>query len=282
MRVDFHQHLWPDGFRRALERRAEPPYLRGRVLTLPRGGTFRVDPDAYSPEARLRDLERHGLSRAVVSLPPTIEPTALLSELWQEEALAAERASSGRLVPLAYRCSDQRFPGAILSAAAFGRGTVLPQLERNGQFAFVHPDAAPPTGPGWHTAGLAYTQQVLSAYAWWLTTGATRHPRVRVVFALLGGGAPFHLERFIRRGLDPTAPFAVNAWFETSSYGERALELALQTFGATRLVFGSDAPIDALDDALAATRSFGPALESALLVTAPATLLTSEAGRWAA
>jgi hypothetical protein len=274
--TDIHQHLWPDAFRRALERRAEPPYLRGRVLTLPRGGTFEVDPDAYGPEARLRELDAHGLERAVVSLPPTSEPTAGLSELWQEEALVVERESRGRLLPLAYRCADRRFVGAIVSAAVLGQGVVLPQLERNGQFAFVHPDAVVPEARGWHAAGVGYTQQLLNAYAWWLAEGTERHPRLRIAFALLGGGAAFHVERFVRRGLDPRAPFTTNTWFETSSYGSLALELSLQTFGPARLVFGSDAPVDAVGEAHAAAASFGPALEDELLVGSPHALLSRD------
>jgi hypothetical protein len=251
---------------------------------LPRSGSFEVDPDAHGPEARLRELDAHGLEQAIVSLPPTSEPTASLSELWQEEALIVERESRGRLIPLAYRTADPRFVGSILSAAEFGRGVVLAQLERNGggQFAFVHPDAVAPDTFGWRVAGLDYTQQLLAAYTWWLAEGRLKHPRVRIVFALLGGGAAFHLERLVRRGLDARAPFDANTWFETSSYGERALELTLQTFGASRLLFGSDAPVDAVAPALTAAASFGPAVESALLIGNPQALLPEKADRWAA
>src|SRR5207253_9062202 len=107
-------------------------------------------------------------------------------------------------------------------------------------------------------------------------------PERRVVFARLAGGAPFQVERLVRRGLDPRASFAPNMWFDTSSYGERALELTLQTFGASRLVFGSDAPVDAIDDALRTLRPFGAALEVELLVSNPSTILNAERRRWAA
>jgi hypothetical protein len=58
--TDFHQHLWGDAFRRALERRTEPPYLRADRLTLRHGGTFEVDPLTYSPTARLTELDEQG------------------------------------------------------------------------------------------------------------------------------------------------------------------------------------------------------------------------------
>jgi hypothetical protein len=282
-KTDFHQHVWPDGFRRLLERRTEPPRLRGGRLVLPCGGTFDVDPSAYLPEARLDELDRSGLDRAVVSLPPTTEPTADLIEVWHEEALLLERRSGGRLVPLAYAAALPGFAGAIVPAPAFDADrALLGRLERQGQFAFVHPGAAPPSGAGWRTAGVAYTHQMLEAYGGWLAEGAARHPELRVVFALLAGGAAFQTERFIRRGLDPRAPFAPNVWFETSSYGERALELSLQTFGAARHVFGSDAPIDAVGESLAAARRLGAALEVELLVATPLSLLSAERHRWAA
>jgi hypothetical protein len=284
--IDFHQHVWPDGFRRRLERRSEPPYLRSGRLVLARGGTFDVDAKAYGPEARLAELDRSDLERAVVSLPPTTEPTPDLVEVWHEEALLLERASAGRLVPLAYAAAHPGFAGAIVPAATFAAsceaGGLLEQLDQLGQFAFVHPSAAAPSDPLWRTAGLAYTHQILEAYVSWLADGARRLPELRVVFAALGGGAAFHVERFVRRGLDPRTPFTANVWFETSSYGERALELSLQTFGAGRLIFGSDAPIDAVGEALAAARGFGPALELELLVSNPLALLSAERHRWAA
>jgi hypothetical protein len=284
--TDFHQHLWGDAFRRALERRTEPPYLRADRLMLPQGGTFEVDPLAYSPAARLAELDEQGLAHAVVSLAPTTEPTRDLVEVWHKEALQLEGSSGGRLVPLAYREARSEFVGAIVPATDFvaleGVASLFSRLEQQGQFAFVHPAAADSVGPQWRPAGISYTHQMLQAYASWITDGVRRWPQLQVVFALLGGGAAFQIERFVRRGLDPRAPFAPNIWFETSSYGERALELSLQTFGAGRHLFGSDAPIDAVGEARAVAGRFGAALEHELVAANPLTLLAAERHRWAA
>jgi 6-methylsalicylate decarboxylase len=279
--VDFHQHVWPDAFRRALERRDEPPYLRGRRLVLPRGGQFDVDPDAYAPEARLADLDRNGLGRAVVSLAPTLEPTPELADLWHAEA----RTLSPRLIPLAYGQALRGFAGMVLAAPELKWldcvAPALTQLESDGGVLFVHPGPAAPASP-WQTSGVSYTAQMVEAFAAWIGEGAERWPALRVVFALLGGGAPFQIERFVRRGLDPRAAFLDNVWFETSSYGERALELALRTFGAGRLVFGSDAPVDRLRESLDVIAGFGGALELELLVASPIAVLGSKRERWAA
>jgi hypothetical protein len=252
-------------------------------LVLPRGGGFQVEPATYSPEARLAELERAGLERAIVSLPPTMEPTPDLVACWHEEALRLAAATGGRLLPLAYGTANPAFPGAIVPAPTLSEATeLLTALEQQRQLAFVHPAAAPPSQPAWRTPGVAYTQQMLDAYAYWISTGPTRWPRLRVVFAGLAGGAAFHLERFARRGLDPRTPYPGNIWLETSSYGERALELSLQTFGPSRLVFGSDAPIDGVNAALDPIRSFGSAVENTLLVRNPLELLRPAEARWAA
>jgi hypothetical protein len=286
MRIDFHQHVWTDEFRAALERRAQPPYLRGRRLVLPRGGEFEVDPRAYSPEERVAALDRAGLDAAIVSLPPTMEPTPELADPWNESAQQLTAQSNGRLIPLAYQEARPGFLGAIVAATDLldldAVRPLLDRLEAQQQILFVHPGPAAPSSSAWWAAGVAYTSQMQAAYATWVASGVARWPALRVVFALLAGGAPIQIERLVRRGLDPRAPFAPNMWFETSSYGERALELTLQTFGASRLVFGSDAPVDTVDDALRTLRPFGAALEVELLVSNPSMILNGERRRWAA
>ncbi|HEX4678185.1 MAG TPA: hypothetical protein VH210_03115 [Gaiellaceae bacterium] len=286
MRIDFHQHVWTDEFRSALERRSHPPYLRGRRLVLPLGGPFDVDPNAYSPEERLAALDRAGLDAAIVSLPPTMEPTPELADPWNESAQQLAAQSNGRLIPLAYGEARPGFLGAIAAAPDLldldSAAPLLGRLETQNQILFVHPGPAAPFSSSWWAPGVAYTAQLQAAYATWVASGVARWPELRVVFALLAGGAPFQLERLIRRGLDPRTPFAPNMWFETSSYGERALELTLQTFGAGRLVFGSDAPVDGIEDALRTLRPFGDALEVELLVSNPLSILNAERRRWAA
>lgn len=286
MRIDFHQHVWTDEFRSALERRTHPPYLRGRRLFLPQGGEFDVDPSAYTAEARLGALDRAGLDAAIVSLPPTMEPTPELADPWNESAQLLSAQSNGRLIPLAYREARPGFLGAIVAATDLldldSLAPLLERLEVQHQLLFVHPGPAMPSWSGWWGPGVAYTTQMQAAYATWVASGAGRWPALRVVFALLAGGAPFQIERLVRRGLDPRAPFAPNMWFETSSYGERALELTLQTFGAGRLVFGSDAPVDAVDEALRVLRPFGDALEVEVLISNPLAILNGERRRWAA
>jgi hypothetical protein len=216
-----------------------------------------------------------------------MEPTPELAQPWNDAALELAGASGGRLIPLAYSEARFGFVGAIVAASELvdleSAAPLLDRLELAGQLLFVHPGAPESSGPeAWWAPGVAYAAQMQAAYASWVASGSRRWPRLRVIFALLAGGAPFQVERLVRRGLDARAPFAPNMWFDTSSYGVRALELSLQTFGAGRLVFGSDAPIDEVGDARRVIRSFGDALETELLISNPLSILGPERHRWAA
>jgi hypothetical protein len=285
MSVDFHQHVWTDEFRRALEERTEPPLLRGGRLVLPEGGAFEVLADAYTPEARLDELDAAGIDVAIVSLAPSTEPTLELAEIWNDSAAGLAAESNGRLIPLAYRETAAGFAGAIVAAPQLrdldALAELLDRLETSSQILFVHPGPAPAGKSSWWAAGVAYTAQMQEAYAAWIVDGGRRWPALQVVFALLGGGAAFQVERLVRRGLDAQAPFPANLWFETSSYGERALELSFRTFGAGRLLFGSDAPIDSIAIAREALARLGASLENELVEVNPSSLLPRVAV-WAA
>ena len=285
VRIDFHQHVWTREVRELLERRTTSPRLNGRRLSLPIGGEFIVDPASYAPGARVHELRRAGLDAAVVSLAPTSEPTPDLVDAWHASAPGLAARSRGRLIPLAYGAARPGFAGATVSARELltlnGLARLLDRLEAAEQILFV-PGPAPAGAQSWWAAGVDYTCQMQAAYAAWVNTGAARWPGLRVVFALLAGGAPFQIERLLRRGLLPTAPFAPNIWFEGSSYGGRALELSLQTFGAERLLFGSDAPIDTVNEARRVVATFGRSLEEQMLTTNAANVLGPQRSAWAA
>ena len=104
------------------------------------------------------------------------------------------------------------------------------------------------------------------AFAAW---GRLSHPDLRVVFAMLAGGAPLHLERSIARDGPAVAISDRNLFYDTSSDGERALDAAGRTVGIDQLVYGSDAPvIDPPSPDL-----LGPAAAEAMLRTNPARLM---------
>jgi predicted TIM-barrel fold metal-dependent hydrolase len=267
-----HQHLWPEPFLSALSRRREPPRLRGRTLELAVEGAFEVDLAEHDLEARLRLLDRDEIDVALVSLPPTLEiaPHEELREAYHEGILELACASDGRLLPLAAGVCREGLVGASVSPSALVAGSLDPllgQLEAAGQLLFVHPGVAQPRpseAPAWWAAVVDYTAQMQAAYAAWLARDAARHPRLPAVFAILAGGAPIQVERLRSRGVDEAA-LPANAYFDTASYGERALRLCLETVGAERLVFGSDAPVIGPRPTLAAVRGLGDAVAETVL-----------------
>ena len=112
-----------------------------------------------------------------------------------------------------------------------------------------------------------------AAYAAWLAGGAERWPDLPVVFALLAGGGPFQLERLRSRGIELRTTLHPSVYFDTASYGRRALELCLATFGVGQLLYGSDTPVIDSRTTLQAVHGFGQAVADTLLRENPSRLI---------
>jgi hypothetical protein len=280
---DLHRHLWPEQLVAALRARAAAPCLRDRLLVLDPGGEFELDPAVYGLRACLADLERTGIDVAVVSCPPTlgIEGVPELLDAYHEGALAAVESTGGRVQALSLAQPLEGFVGTCVSAGALWDvdrlAPVLDDVERRGTFLFVHPGPArPPAGaPAWWAAVVDYTAQMQSAYAAWLANGVDRWPNLKLLFAILAGGAPFQLERLQSRGdVDIRTAIRSTLFLDAASYGRRALELCFATFGARQIVYGSDAPVLDARLTLEPVRSFGQAATDALCCENPHRLLT--------
>ncbi len=286
MTTDVHQHLWPEPFVAALSARTRPPRLAGHDLYLEGEPVWPLNLELNELETRLALLERWEIDRAVVSLQPTVGLERLpadeaddLAGVWEAGILDLARASRGRIVPLAARKPAEGFAGLCVAASELlDLDAIEPRLEalvRSGGFLFVHPGSAnaPSGAPDWWTAIVDYTAQMQAAYASWLAAGAARWPELDIVFAILAGGAPFQLERMAARGLDERAAMLPRVWFDTATYGRRAMDLVLSTFGVDRMIFGSDIPVVDPQPGIEAVRSFGEAVATAVLSANPHQLL---------
>lgn len=283
---DVHQHLWPEPFVAELSRRARPPRLHGSTLQLAGEGEFEVDLAAHDLDARLLELDRDGIEQTVVSLQPTLGIDALpedeaeqLRDAYHDGIRELERAAGGRIRSLASGVVLAGFVGTTVPAGALGDldalAPHLSALERDGGLLFVHPGpAAPPAGsPSWWAAVVDYTAQMQAAYAAWVAQGADRWPDLRVIFAILAGGATMQLERLVSRGVDTRTVLYPNVYFETASYGRHALELCLAIHGVTQILYGSDRPVIDGGTTLDALREFGDAVADAVLRDNPTRLL---------
>jgi 6-methylsalicylate decarboxylase len=275
--VDVHQHLWPEGFIDALVRRTSPPLLRGSLLEVGEG-TFELDLGAHELDRRLAALDRCELDVAVVSLQPTLglDPLAPaerdeLVGIWEAGIRELAAASNGRIIPLAAGAETKGFAGASIAAPLLGdlgaASPFLDSLERSDAFLFVHPGPVRPSAdaPEWWGGIVDYTAQMLAAYYAWLARGRSQWPDLRVVFALLAGGAPFQLERLAQRGVDVRSTLDENAFFDVATYGRRAIELCIETFGVHQLLYGSDTPVVDPDQTLQAVRGFGDSVQQIVI-----------------
>ena len=275
MTYDLHQHVWPRRLVRVLRERSEPPRLEHDVLVTGEG-SFPIDVDAVLPETRLDLLDRRGIDVAVVSLQPTLDPPPEVVDAYHEGMADLD---DPRLRPLAYAAALDGFAGASIAARDLLDlallAPLLDELERRGQILFVHPGPGRTVedAPAWWCSVVDYTAQMQAAYAFWLWQGAQRWPKLRVLFALLAGGAPFQLERLAARGLELRDAVAADVYLDTSSYGPRALELCLSVYGVDRLVYGSDAPVLDPKVSLNAVRKFGDNVTAALCDHNPSRLL---------
>jgi 6-methylsalicylate decarboxylase len=284
---DLHQHLWPEPFLTALRARNSPPQLDGDTLVT-REGRYEIDLRDHEPDARLRALDRDEIDIAVLSLQPSLGLDALpvgehdaLESIWVESVTELTGRPGARF--LAFSPSQVRvgFAGISLGSSAFAEfehsAPVLDAAASAGTVVFVHPDAgraADTARPTWWEWVVGYPARMQEAYLAWLGTGRDRWPTLHVLFAMLGGGGPFQLERLARRGVDVRSALDPNTFFEVSTHGRRAIELCVETFGVGQLAYGSDTPVVDPKPTLDAVRGFGDAVRHVLQSDTPSRLLS--------
>jgi hypothetical protein len=284
---DVHQHLWPPAFLDALRARSSPPLLDGDELVT-REGRYAIDLGDHDPHARLRALDRDRIDVAVLSLQPSlglddlpVEDVERLQTIWVEGIAELTAGSAGRFTAFSPSVVREGFAGVSVGSswfADFARSTpLLDAATAAGTVVFVHPDAGSPpdaSRPSWWEWVVGYPARMQEAYLAWLASGRDRWPTLRVLFAMLGGGGPFQLERLARRGVDVRSALAANTFFEVSTHGRRAIELCVETFGVGQLAYGSDTPVVDPRPTLDAVRGFGDAVMHVLQSDTPSRLLT--------
>jgi 6-methylsalicylate decarboxylase len=273
-RTDVHQHLLGQPLIAALAQRRRPPALIRRRD----GWTFRLAGEADSvltidaTDARLRhaELRRDGVDRALVALSsalgietlPGEEAVPLLAAY--QRGVEALRAPFGAWGAVQLEAPDPAEVDALIARGVVGLslpatalatpaalervGPLLARLEAHDAPLFVHPGpVAPGRGggavPSWWPGLTDYVAQMQAAWLAFAHAGRRAHPRLRVLFAMLAGGASLQLERLAARGGPAGVVRDPLVFYDTSSYGPRMLRAAIAVVGAGQLVHGSDRPV---------------------------------------
>jgi hypothetical protein len=294
VRIDIHQHLWPDVLVQELRHRSRPPRLQGWTLFTRHEPPFAVNPADHDPGQRAVLADRDGTDLVVIGpssplgieylVPQEAEP---LLDAYHQGVLELGRPFAGWAAacltavdaPALAKHLDLGFVGLQMPATALADesgyrryGLLLDVLAERDLPLFIHPGPAPGTaGPAWWPALVPYVQQMHAAWFAFHVYGRPAYPRLRVCFAALAGLGPLHGERFAARSDDPLARGTVDPrmFVETSSYGDRAVDSTLRVLGADVIVFGSDRPYARPR----ADLNLGAAVCHAIRTTNPARLL---------
>lgn len=271
--IDVHQHLWPVPLLCELVRRCRPP----RILetddgwTLIAGGEppWPVDAADHDPAARAALLPGDGIDLALVALSSPLGIESLparqaieLVDAYHEGVRDMPRglrawASTALVAPDPVdleRRLDEGFVGLCLPAGAVsgpdGAARVAPLLEvleARSAPLFVHP--GPPSAdsdpelPRWWPAMTSYVAQMHAAWLGFRTWVRPVFRRLRVCFAMLAGLAPLHAERLASRRGNAIDLSDAGVFYDTSSYGPRAIATIADAVGGGALVHGSDRPV---------------------------------------
>jgi predicted TIM-barrel fold metal-dependent hydrolase len=307
VRVDVHQHLLTEPLIAALAARSRPPRVKragdGWVLELAGDPEYQIDAAGNDPAARAAQVNADGVDRALVcmssvfgieSLPrddaqPLLDAYAQGMEAlpeqfghWASACVADPQPDEldGRL-EAASAAVGLALPAAALAGAdeLEHLAPLLERLERLDAPLLVHPGPAPgfdldspppprPSTPAWWPALTRYVHEMHAAWFAFIAFGRAQHPDLRVVFVMLAGLAPLHLERLAARGGPAVDGIDANVFFDTSSYGPQAIDAMVRALGVDQLVYGSDRPV------VEPRRwTLGEAARHATLVTNPARLI---------
>lgn len=275
--IDVHQHLWSPPLLAALEQRREPPFVRRHgqdwIVSVPGEPDSLLKQSACGIEQQVASLANDGVDFAVISLSSALGIEALHPRE-AEPLLEAYRAGIAALPSrfLAWGAVGlhtvdrdsidtvvaQGFIGLSLPAGAVatpvGLERCAPLLERLEELnapLFIHPGPSPwdlprldtESLPTWWPALTDYIAGMSAAWHTFTVLGREKYPDLKVLFAMLAGCAPIHIERLASRGIEGSALHSPNTFYDSSSYGPKAIRAVAGHVGTGQIVYGSDRPV---------------------------------------
>jgi hypothetical protein len=281
MKIDVHQHMWTEPLVRVLASRRELPFIAREngldVLYLAGERPYVIDLESERPDRRAELVRRDGLDGALLCLSSPLgiewlarEQAVPLIDAYLDGALSLDcpfgvwaAIALDRFDPddvdraLERGCVGLSLPAGSLAGleALAAMHPLLARLEQLDAPLFVHPGPAPSAerprhvpdaafgDPLWWPALTCYVGGMQAAYMAFLAAGRARYPELRVIFSMLAGLAPLHAERLDARGGPAVSIDDPLTFFETSSYGPRAVSAVAALVGERQLLYGSDRPV---------------------------------------
>lgn len=282
MKIDIHQHIWTEPLVQALSERRELPFIRSEnglsVLFLAGERPYVIDRDGEAPTWRAELVRRDGIDRALVCLSSPLgieslprEQAKPLLDAYHDGALAlgepfgvwgaialdrADPDDVDRVLELG--CVGVSLPAcaiADLDRLADLTG-VLDRLQDRSAPLLIHPGRARSlvgqeaslSDPLWWPSLTRYVAEMQACWLAFLAAGRRSHPELAIVFSMLAGLAPLHHERLRARGGPALAERDPLTFYETSSYGPRALRELEALVGPEQILYGSDRPLAEPED----------------------------------
>ena len=275
--VDMHAHLYPEGcFDEVLKARPEFALVRSeRGLSLTCRGSHTMSAPANADlSARLETMDEAGVKVEVLSVgaldtgwvgPATARvvndglATACRRHPDRFRFVAAlPFTSAAALVDELDRATDLGAVGACITTTVGGRTLDAPELrefwgeaQRRRLLVLVHP-TFPVDGPAddrGEYLSVGYLGETAMAATKLALGGVLEDcPDARIVWSHCGGSLCMVLDRVDRgyrryeKCLRPPSEYLRRCWYDTVTVSGPALDCARATFGADRLVYGTDEP----------------------------------------
>ncbi|MFW0791048.1 amidohydrolase family protein [Gordonia sp. CPCC 205333] len=276
MRIDIHAHLWSDEYLALLDWHGRAGTDVHRNLG---AGASRSDLDGRFALMDEAGVDLQILTATPASPHFEDEATAVDSARFvNDEYARLSNENPGRFgalasLPLPHMSAaltelnraldDLGMRGAAITTSVLGQSIASPvfdplyaELNRRGAILFVHPAGCGAESPLISDHSLTWSigapiEDTIAIMHLILAGIPSRYPDMKIVTCHLGGALPMVLERANRQIMEWEAPDCPEApkdaarriWFDTVGHDHApALQAAVASLGADRLVFGSDFP----------------------------------------
>ncbi len=276
LRIDVHGHYFPTDYLDMLDRFGGPGTGTGSARAVPADGS------PAELESRFGMMDRAGMHIQVLSAAPQLpyfenRDQAVSSARFINDAYAEmvarhpDRFAAYAVTPLPHvdesieeigRALDTLgMVGVTMGTSVMDRSVADPEfdpfweeLDRRGAILFLHPSglgACSPLIEGGLTWPIGATIEDTMVVAHLMEQAIpVRYPRVRIIVPHLGGETSMLIRRlnnqkfmFLPDEAEQPSVTARRLWYDTVSHGYApALKMAVDAFGADRMVLGTDFP----------------------------------------